>query len=123
MEFIKPILIGLTAGVCSGLFGIGGGIIIVPMLVFFLGFQQQFATATSLMALLLPTGALGLWHYYQKGFLSVDNIKVGFIIATGMFLGAFFGAKIATSLQSGTMSRVFAVFLVLVAIRLWLTAK
>lgn len=122
MQFVIPILIGLSAGVCSGLFGIGGGIIIVPLLVFFLKIPQQMATATSLMALLLPTGALGLWHYYQKGFLTGDNIKIGFFIAAGLFIGAFFGAKIATSLQSGTLTKIFAVFLVVIAVRLWVTS-
>ena len=123
MEFLVAILIGLSAGICSGLFGIGGGIIIVPLLVFSFKLSQQTATATSLMAMLLPTGALGLWHYYQNGFLNTDNIKIGFLIATGLFIGAFFGAKIATALQSGTLTKVFAVFLVIIAIRLWITSK
>ena len=123
MEVFLSIFIGLSAGICSGLFGIGGGIIIVPLLVFLFALPQQVATATSLTALLLPTGALALWQYHQKGLLSTDNMKIGFIISVGMFIGAFFGAKIATSLQSETMTRIFAVFLVVVAIRLWFTAK
>ncbi len=123
MELVWPILIGVSAGICSGLFGIGGGIIIVPLIIFAYGFTQQVATATSLAALLLPTGALALWQYYLAGQVNSTTMKLGFIISAGMFVGGFFGAKIATSLQSGTLTRMFSIFLILIALRLWLTAK
>lgn len=123
MEFVWPVFIGVSAGICSGLFGIGGGIIIVPLLVFAYNFTQQTATAVSLTALLLPTGALALWQYHLEGHLTKTGLKIGFFISATMFIGAFFGAKIATSLQSGTLTRIFSVFLFLVALRLWMTAK
>jgi len=123
MSFISPILIGLAAGISSGMFGIGGGIIIVPLIVFTYGFSQQMATATSLTALLLPTGALALWQYYQAGQLNWNSMKIGFIISAGMFIGGFFGARIANSLQSETLSKIFSVFLLIIAIRLWISAK
>ena len=113
------IVIGLFAGMASGLFGIGGGIIIVPMLLYFFHFSQQMATATSLIALLLPVGALGLWQYFKGGFVEAENIKIGLFIALGLFLGAFLGARIATQLSSAILTKMFSVFLVLVAVRLW----
>ena len=116
-------LIGLTAGVSSGLFGIGGGVIIVPLLVYLFKFQQQTATATSLVALLLPVGILGIINYYRAGFIQMDNVKLGLVIATVMFFGTFLGSKLAINLPSLTLTRMFSVFLVLVAVRLWITAK
>lgn len=116
-------LIGLCAGVSSGLFGIGGGVIIVPLLVYFLNYQQQSATGTSLVALLLPVGILGILNYYRAGFIQMDNIKLGLVIAIVMFFGTFLGSKLAITLPTLTLTRMFSVFLVLVAVRLWITAK
>lgn len=121
MFFLLPILIGLTAGVSSGLFGIGGGVIIVPLVLFFYKLNQQSATATSLIALLLPVGSLGLWQFYKSGFVTSDNFKIGFLIAVGMLIGTFFGAKIAIFLSTGTLSKMFAVFLILLGIRVWMS--
>ncbi|MCM2354001.1 MAG: sulfite exporter TauE/SafE family protein [Pseudobdellovibrio sp.] len=122
-QIMYALIIGLVAGVSSGLFGIGGGVIIVPLLLYLFNFTQQTATATSLVALLLPVGILGVWNYYRSGAIQIDNIKLGFIIASGMFVGTLFGSKVATGLQSFTLTRMFSVFLVIVAIRLWFTAK
>lgn len=122
-QIMYGLIIGLVAGVSSGLFGIGGGVIIVPLVIYLFNFSQQAATATSLVALLLPVGILGVWNYYRAGAIQIDNIKLGFIIASGMFVGTLLGSKVAVGLQSFTLSRMFSVFLVIVAIRLWFTAK
>ncbi|WP_409479487.1 TSUP family transporter [Pseudobdellovibrio sp. HCB154] len=122
-QIMYGLIIGLVAGVSSGLFGIGGGVIIVPLVIYLFSFSQQAATATSLVALLLPVGILGVWNYYRAGAIQIDNIKLGFIIASGMFVGTLLGSKVAVGLQSFTLSRMFSVFLVIVAIRLWFTAK
>ena len=111
------LLIGLGAGVLSGLFGIGGGIVIVPALLYLARFQPHLATGTSLGALLLPVGALGAWQYWKAGSL---QWKPSLLIALGLFVGAFFGARIALALPAPTLRKVFAVFLVLVAVQLWL---
>lgn len=111
--------IGLAAGLLSGLFGIGGGIIIVPALLALARMQPQTATGTSLAALLLPVGALGAWQYWQKG--HVDG-RAALLIAVGLFAGAFFGARFGLSLPGPVVQRAFAVFLVAVAVRLWLSA-
>lgn len=110
------LLIGLAAGVLSGLFGIGGGIVIVPALLFFAKFQPQMATGTSLGALLLPVGALGAWQYWKAGNL---DFRASLLIAAGLFFGAFFGARIAQALPAPVLKKSFAIFLVLVAIQLW----
>lgn len=123
LQIAYAALIGLTAGISSGLFGIGGGVIIVPLLVYLFKFQQQTATATSLVALLLPVGIFGIINYYRAGFIAMDNIKLGLIIAAVMFAGTFLGSKLAINLPAITLTRMFSVFLVLVAVRLWITAK
>ena len=116
---ILYILIGLAAGVLSGMFGIGGGVVIVPALLLVAGMSPLTATGTSLGALLLPVGALGAWEYYRKGQL---DFRVALLLALGLFVGAFFGAKVAQMLTAVQLKRAFAIFLVLVAIRVW-TAK
>jgi uncharacterized membrane protein YfcA len=108
--------IGMLAGVLSGVFGIGGGVVIVPALIFLAGFTPITATGTSLAALLLPVGALGAMEYYRRGHL---NISVGLWVALGLFLGAWLGAKFANQLSPVQLRRAFAVFLVLVAGRMW----
>jgi len=110
------ILIGVSAGVLAGLFGIGGGVVIVPALLYFARMTPLTATGTSLGALLLPVGALGAWEYYRHGNL---DVKAALMLAVGLFLGAFFGAKLAQMLTPVMLKRAFAVFLVMVAIRVW----
>jgi uncharacterized membrane protein YfcA len=114
------VVIGLLAGVLSGMFGIGGGLLIVPSLVFFAKYPVKLALGTSLGALLLPVGLLGAYTYYQNGHL---NIKASVVIGLGLFFGAWAGARLAQITPSATLQRLFAVFLVLMAVRLWLEAK
>ena len=110
--------IGLLAGVLSGIFGIGGGVVIVPALILLAGVAPVTATGTSLAALLLPVGALGVWEYYRKGHL---NIGAALWIALGLFVGVWIGARVAQQLSPVQLKRAFAVFLVLVAGRIWLS--
>ena len=112
--------IGLAAGVLSGLFGIGGGVLIVPALMFFARLEPIAATGTSLGALLLPVGALGAWEYYRRGNL---NVAAAIFIALGLFIGAWFGARFAQTLTPVQLKRAFAIFLVLVAARMWWSAR
>lgn len=114
------VLIGLGAGVLSGLFGIGGGLVIVPALMLIMGKAPIEATGTSLGALLLPVGILGAWEYYRNGHL---DVKASLLIALGLLVGAYFGARYAQGLAPVTLRRMFAAFLVLVAIRMWVVAK
>lgn len=118
MGILVFIIIGLGAGVLSGLFGIGGGVLIVPALMLVAGMKPIMATGTSLGALLLPVGALGAWEYYRRGNL---DLRASLWVALGLFIGAWFGAKIALSLSPVALKRAFAVFLVLMAVRMWVT--
>jgi uncharacterized membrane protein YfcA len=105
-------LVGLVAGVVSGLFGIGGAIVIVPSLVLLVKLPQHTASGTSLAALLLPVGLLGAIEYYRRGQV---NVAYAAILAAGLFFGAFVGAHLAGTLSDTLLRRAFAAFLLLVA--------
>jgi uncharacterized protein len=113
------VLIGIAAGVLSGMFGIGGGILIVPALVFFAGMPMKTATGTSLGVFLLPVGFLAALSYYRAGQM---QWKVSLMVGVGLVLGAWLGAKLNQQVTAATAQRLFAAFLVLVAARMWLKA-
>lgn len=108
-------IIGLAAGILSGLVGVGGGIIIVPALVFFLGFSQQEAQGTSLGLLLLPVGILAVINYYNKGHI---DIKVVAVMSVAFVIGGWLGSKWAISLSQETLRKIFAVILFYTAFRM-----
>ena len=108
-------LIGLGGGVLSGLFGIGGGLVIVPGLILLAGFSAKQAAGTSLAALLLPVGILGALEYWRAG--QVD-VRAAVLIAAGLLIGAYFGARIAVGLPADLIQRAFGVLLVVVGVRL-----
>ena len=110
------IAIGLVAGILSGIFGIGGGIVIVPALVYFARMPLITATGTSLAALLLPVGALGAWEYYKGGHLQPAT---SLWLALGLLVGVYAGAILAQHASPLLLKRAFSVFLVLVAARMW----
>ena len=122
-QILLGLFIGSLAGVCSGLFGIGGGVIIVPFLMYVLNYNQQTATATSLIALVLPVGAFAIYKYYQSGFIQSENIQLGLVIAFAMFAFSFLGAKLATQLPAQYITKSFAVFLFLLSIKLFFQNK
>jgi len=115
VQALLCVLLGIAAGVSSGLFGIGGGIILVPGMIYLLGFTQKRAQGTSLMALLLPIGIFAVWQYWKQN--AVDLVVGGYIIA-GFLFGSIFGSRIALSLSDVVLRRCFAAFLVIVAIQL-----
>ncbi|MDX2163541.1 MAG: sulfite exporter TauE/SafE family protein [bacterium] len=100
--------IGLVAGVLSGMFGIGGGVVIVPALVSFLGFTLTQAVGTSLTALLMPVGIFAVLEYYKAGKL---NIRIAVPVAVGLIFGGVAGAGLALSLPTDTLQRLYGVFL------------
>lgn len=118
MSLIASILIGLligaTAGMLAGLFGIGGGIVIVPMLIFFLKFTPGKAIGTSLAAMLLPVGILAVMKYAGRG--DVD-FKIASAMAVGIFVMAFVGAHVGLSIGGTWISRGFGVLLLLVGLK------
>ena len=107
-------LIGLAAGVLSGLFGIGGGVIIVPLLVLLLGFTAQQAAGTSLAALLLPVGLFGAIQYLHAGQVNIANAA---LLAVGLLIGVYLGARLGLSLSSEVVERAFGVLLLTIGIR------
>jgi uncharacterized membrane protein YfcA len=108
-------LIGATAGVLSGLLGIGGGIILIPALVLFIGLTQQEAQGTTLILLTAPFGLLAALTYYRSGYA---DLKIAAILGAGFFFGAFFGAKIATNVPNVLLEKIFGVALLLIALRM-----
>ena len=115
------IMIGLAAGVLSGLVGIGGGIIIVPALIFILGFSQQQAQGTSLGLLLLPVGILAVINYYNKGHI---DVKVVAVMSIAFVAGGWVGSKLALTISQETLRRIFAIVLFYTALKMleWDTA-
>ncbi len=110
--------IGLGAGIMSGVFGIGGGIIIVPALVYLAKMPPQQAAGTSLAALVLPIGAaVGAYTYYRAGHL---QLRDALFIALGMAVGAFGGSWIATHIDGDMLRKGFAVLMVAMAVKMWL---
>jgi uncharacterized membrane protein YfcA len=114
-ENIGLLVLGLAAGALSGLVGIGGGILIVPALVLLFGFSQQQAQGTTLALLVPPIGILAAWTYYRSGFV---NIHAALFIIAGFVIGSLFGARLATTMPSGTLEKVFGTFLVIVGVRM-----
>jgi hypothetical protein len=108
--------IGVTAGVLSGLIGIGGGIIMVPLLLL-MGFTQQQAQGTSLAALLPPVTLLAVMNYHKAGFI---NWRYAIIISLVFVIGGYFGSKIAIGIDQRTLKKIFAVILLLIAGKLLL---
>lgn len=109
------VIVGLVAGFLSGLIGIGGGVIIVPALVLFLGFTQKEAQGTSLGILLLPVGILAVIQYYKQGYLNVNYVL---IVAAAFVLGGFLGSKLALGLSDAKMKKIFAIIMMLIAIKM-----
>lgn len=120
MTYLALLAIGLVAGVFAGMFGIGGGLIIVPALIFVLKLNDMEAIGTSLAALIPPVGLLGAAEYYRNGSI---HIRYALLIALGLFIGAFFGARIMIGLPPQLIRRVYAGFLILVAARMLMTGK
>jgi len=115
--FLILVLIGLVAGTLSGLIGVGGAIIIIPGLIFLLGMDQYSAQGTSLATLLLPIGLMAVLNYYKEGEI---NIKYAMIIAAAFFVGGYLGSKFALEIPEAILRKVFAVTLVVIAVKMFL---
>lgn len=109
------LLVGLTAGMLSGLVGVGGGIIIVPCLIYFLGFSQKMAQGTSLGLLLLPVGILGVLQFYKSGYV---DVRVVLIIGAAFIAGSYFGSRWALNLPQDTIKKIFAAVMLIIAIKM-----
>lgn len=113
---VQLLVIGLVAGIAGGMFGIGGGAIMVPAMVLLIGLDQKLATGTSIAAQVLPIGLLGAAVYYRSGNL---NIRHAALIAAGLVIGNLFGALFANQpyVSSGVMKKLYGIFLFVIGAR------
>jgi uncharacterized membrane protein YfcA len=109
-------LIGLITGGLGGLLGIGGGLILIPSLVYIMGFTQHEAIGTSLAVMLPPIGLFAAYNYYKEGQV---NLKFALILAAAFMVGSYFSSKIAVHIPENTVRKIFSIFLILVAIRMF----
>jgi len=112
------ILIGLITGALAGMLGLGGGLILIPALVYFIGFDQHEAIGTSLAVMLPPIGLFAAYNYYKAGEV---NIKYALIIAVAFMAGSYFTSKIALTLPENTIRKIFSVFLIIIAVKMFFT--
>lgn len=111
------VMLGIAAGFISGLIGIGGGVIIVPALIFLFGLPQHEAQGTTLALLVPPIGLLGAWTYYQQGYV---NIKIAAFVCIGFLIGSLLGAKLAIGVSSTVLERIFGGAMILIGIKMTL---
>ncbi|HAX62205.1 MAG TPA: permease [Elusimicrobia bacterium] len=113
---IAYLIVGLVAGIMGGLFGLGGGTVLIPVLIYFFKMTQHQAQGTSLAAMIPPIGLLAALKYYQAGHI---NIKIAAFVAFGFFVGGFFGAALAQPISDSILKKIFGVFIVLVGLNMF----
>lgn len=114
-DILILLAIGLVAGALSGMVGIGGGIVIVPALVYFFHFSQHEAQGTTLAMFLLPIGILGAYNYYSQGHI---DIKTALIICSTFVVGSYFGSKIAISINQEMLRKVFGIIILFLSLKM-----
>ena len=115
VHVVPFLLLGLSAGILSGLLGIGGGILIIPVLVFVFGLPQHMAQGTTLALMVPPIGLLAAWTYYKQGNV---NLGIAALICIGFFFGGLLGAKLAGVVSAVLLKRLFGVALLVTAIKM-----
>jgi uncharacterized protein len=109
------IIIGVAAGILSGVVGVGGGIVMVPALIYFMAMSQHEAQGTSLAVMLPPIGLLAAWNYHKAGAL---NWKFAIIMALAFIIGGYFGSKIALNIDQRMLKKIFGIVMLLVSAKL-----
>jgi len=115
MNIFLYLLLGLVAGILSGILGIGGGIIIIPAMVFLFGMSQHQAQGTTLALMVPPIGLLAAWVYYKQGFV---DLKMAAFICLGFFIGGLLGAESAVTIPEPILKKVFGVVLLAVSVKM-----
>ena len=110
-------IIGILTGIFSGLLGVGGGLIMIPMFVFFLGFSQHMAQGMSLAVMLPPVTLLAAWNYHKAGYI---DWKTALIVSVLFIIGGFFGSKIALKIDQQLLKKIFGVFIILAGLKMLL---
>jgi uncharacterized membrane protein YfcA len=116
-QIVILLVTGIIAGLASGTLGIGGAIVVIPMLTFFLGMNQQQAQGTSLIVMSFPVFLLSAWNYYRHGYA---NFKFALIIVVAFIIGSFIGSSISVYLPEKVLRKIFGVFLVFIGVRMFL---
>lgn len=109
------LIIGFIAGVLSGFVGLGGGVVIVPALVLFMGMSQHDSQGTALAMMLPPIGILAVMNYYKNGYV---NMKFALILAAAFIVGGYFGSKFAIALPSDQIKKIFGIFILLISLKM-----
>ncbi len=120
LQIIGVLVLGLAAGVLSGLFGIGGGVVIVPMLIMIFGLSQQTAQGTTLAMLSIPVSLVAAINYTKAGMISW---KIAVLLAIGFVVGGYFGSKFAVGLDGAIMKKMFAVLMIILAVKMLVEKK
>jgi uncharacterized membrane protein YfcA len=115
MNIFLLLMIGVVGGLIGGIFGVGGGIIIIPLLVFLLGFSQHLAQGTMVFIFLLPTSIFGFWAYYKAGHI---DIPAAILVAVGMVAGTWIGAIHAQTLPAPVLKRLFGILMLMGSLKL-----
>lgn len=115
MNVILYIILGFVTGTFSGIFGLGGGIIVIPVLVFLFGLTQHQAQGTTLAMMVPPIGLLAAWTYYKQGLV---DLKIAALLCIGFFIGGLLGAKFAVGLSDPLMRKIFGVVMLLISIKM-----
>ncbi len=115
-DIILLIIIGIASGVLGGMFGVGGGLIVVPALIFVFGMTQHQAQGTSTAFLLLPVGILAFWNYYKAGHI---DLRYAGILAASFVIGGYFGSKFAINISGPLLKKIFAVFIILAGVKMF----
>ncbi len=114
-SFIILLLIGLAAGLLGGVAGVGGGIIVIPALIFALGMTQFEAQGTSLAMMIPPIGIMAAYNYYQEGHI---NWKYALVLAIFFAIGSYFGSKLILNIPQGMVKKGFAFFIILIGVKM-----
>jgi len=109
------VVLGLVAGILSGLLGIGGGIIIIPVMVLLFGMSQHLAQGTTLALMVPPIGLLAAWVYYKQGFV---DLKMAAFVCLGFFVGGLIGAQFVTGIPDTILKKIFGAVLLVVSLRM-----
>jgi hypothetical protein len=119
MNLLWYLAIGLVSGVFAGFFGLGGGVVLIPMLVYIFDMTQKEAQGTSLLALIPPVGLLAAWQYVQNGSVSLKtHLALALLISLGLFLGGFFGAKLVAYVKPALLKQLFGCIVVFVGLQM-----
>jgi len=116
-EIAGFVLLGLAAGVLSGLLGIGGAVVIIPALVYIFGFPQHRAEGTTLALMVPPIGILAVWPYYKSGHV---DVRAAALICAGFLIGGLIGGQVSVGLSGPALQKLFAVLLLIIAVRMLL---